>query len=113
VASFKEKIKDIFKRIHGLSEIGLANSVSALISGIFWLVIANLFGTKNYGEISYLFAVGYLTFMVAFFGAKHHIMVYTAKEEKSQPSVYLFAIITGIIASIILFSIAKNFDVNM
>jgi len=100
--------KDFVKRLRGLFAIGFSNSVAALITGVFFLVIANLLGIEDYGRISYLLAVGYVTFTFAFFGAKDHLIVFTAKEGKSQSTVYLFTIISGIIASIILFFIFYN-----
>ena len=88
MTNFKE-IKNNIKRIQGLSTIGLTNIVAAISSGIFWLVIANLSGVEDYGKLSYLIAVGYVTFTLTFFGAKHHLLVFSAKEGKSQTSVYL------------------------
>jgi len=110
--SFKE-IKNNIKRVKGLSTIGFTNFVAASSSGIFWLVIANLSGVEDYGKLTYLIAAGYVTFTLAFFGAKHHLLVFTAKEEKSQSTIYLFSIITGIIASSILFIIFYNFSLSL
>ncbi len=107
MTNFREA-RDFVKRLRGLYTIAFSNSVAAIISGIFFLVIANLLGIEDFGRISYLLALGYVTFALAFFGAKDHLMVFTAKEGKSQSTVYLFTIITGIIASIILFFIFYN-----
>lgn len=106
-------MNDFLKKLKGLYTIGFSNSAAALISGVFFLVIANLLGVEEYGRISYLLAVGYVTFTIAFFGAKDHLMVYTAKEEKSQSTVYLFTIISGVIASIILFFIFYNESLSL
>ncbi len=93
--------------------IFLTNVIAGFGSGIFWLIIANFAGAEDYGKLSYLIAVGYVTFTLAFFGAKHHLLVFSAKEGKSQTSVYLFSIITGSIASIILFAIFNNFSLSL
>ena len=105
--------RDFVKKLHGLYALGFSNLVAAFISVVFFLVIANLLGIEDYGRISYLIAVGTLTFTLAFFGGKDHLMVFTAKEGKSQSTVYLFTIFTGIIASIILFFIFYNGSLSL
>ncbi len=112
MTNFRE-VKDFIKKLRGLYTIGFSNSVAALISGVFFLVIANLLGSEDYGKISYLLAVGYVTFTLAFFGAKDHLIVFTAKDGKSQSTVYLFTIITGIIAAVILFFIFYNVSLSL
>jgi len=109
---FKE-IKEKIKQLQGLQTIAFSNSGAALIISIFFLILANLLGTEDYGRISYLLAIGNITFSLAFFGAKDHLMVFIAKEGKSQSTVYLFTISTGIIASIILFFIFYNVSLSL
>ena len=107
MTNFKD-VREFVLRMRGLYTLGFSNLVAASITGIFFLVIANVLGVEDYGKISYLIAVGTVTFTLAFFGAKDHLILFTAKEGKSQSTVYLFTIITGIIASIILFLIFFN-----
>lgn len=110
--NFRE-VRDFLKKLSGLYSIGFSNLVAAFITSVFFLAIANLLGMEDYGRISYLLAVGTVTFSLAFFGAKDHLMIFTAKEGKSQSTVYLFTIITGIVASLILFFIFYNVSLSL
>ena len=112
MTNFREA-RNFVKRLGGLYSIGFSNLVAVFITGVFFLAIANLLGIEDYGRISYLIAVGIVASSLAFFGAKDHLMIFTAKEGKSQSTVYLFTIITGIIASIILFFIFYNVSLSL
>ncbi len=112
MTNFREA-KDFVKKLRGLYAIGFTNFIAAFITGIFFLVLANVLGTEDYGKLSYLIAVGTVTFSLVFFGAKDHLMVFTAREGKSQSTIYLFTIFTGIVASIVLFFIFYNGSLSL
>ena len=107
------RIKGIVTRFKGLTAIGFANIVANVISGLFWLYIARLLGTTNYGEVSYLIAVAGIATVISFLGSGNILLVYTAKGVKIQSSVYAIALSSSAIASVILFLIFQNIGVSL
>ena len=100
--------KDFFVRFKGLTIIGIVSIVTAGISGIFWLYLASLVGTEDYGEISYYLAMAGITTVISFLGAGNVLTVYTAKEVKIQPPVYFIVVISSLIAAVVLFFMIGN-----
>ena len=86
------KIKDIIIRFKDLTTIGIANAIASTIAGIFWLYMAALLGTEQYGEISYFIAIAGVASSVCFLGAGNTITVYTSKGEKIHSTLFLFAV---------------------
>ncbi len=111
--SYLSKIKDIIDRFKGLTTIGLANIIANVISGLFWLYMARLLGTTNYGEVSYFIAIAGIGTMFSFVGAGNTLTVYTAKDVKIQASVYSISIISSIITSSILFILFFNLGLSL
>jgi len=107
------KLQSLLSGLKGLSTIGSAHVVAALISTIFWFYIAAVLGTEEYGKVSYFIAVASIAFVVSNLGAKNTIMVYTAKEGKIQSSVYFISLISSIITSIVIFFIFYNLGVSL
>lgn len=107
------KIKNLLKGLKDLSTISLANVIAAVISGIFWFYVAALLGTQDFGKVSYLIAIATIGFVVSYLGSGSTVLVYTAKENKIQSSIYLIAIISGVVTSIIVFFIFYNFGVSL
>ena len=107
------KLQSLLTGLKDLSTIGSANFVAALISAVFWFYIAALLGTEEFGKVSYFIAVASIAFIVANLGSENTVMVYTSKEGKSQSSLYFLSIISGIIASVIIFFIFYNFGVSL
>lgn len=108
-----DKIKSVVTRFKDLTTIGFANVVSSAISGIFWIYIAALLGTEHYGEVSYFIAIASVVSTISFLGAGNTIIVYTAKGEKMQSSIFFITIISGLITSIVLFFIFYNLGVSL
>ncbi len=107
------RIKVIFTRFKDLTTIGFATIIANAISGLFWLYIARLIGTANYGEISYLIAIASVTTTLSFLGSGNTLIVYTAKQVKIQPAVYFTALSAASIASAILFFIFYNVGISL
>lgn len=105
--------KNIFSKFRGLTTISIGTIVSNGISGIFWLYLARLVGTGDYGEISYFIAIAGLGTMISLLGGGNTITVYTAKKIQIQPPLYLIVIISSTISSIVLFFITSNIYVSI
>ena len=97
------KAKNIIKKFQDLTTLGVANLAGSLISGVFWLVLAPLLGTANYGEVSYFIAICGIASTVSFLGAGNSIVVYSAKGVNIQRPLFFVVTISGLITSIILF----------
>jgi len=107
------RLRGIAARLKDLTTIGTANSVSALIMGLFWFFLASLLGTESYGEISYFIAIASIVYTVSFLGAGATITVYTSKEKKTQSSVFFVSIISSIITSLVLFFVFYNIGLSL
>ncbi len=99
---------NIFVRFRGLTTISIGTIISNAISGIFWLYLARLVGTEQYGEISYYLALAGFATMISLFGGGNTLTVYTAKKIQIQPPLYFIVIISSVIASTILFFVSSN-----
>jgi O-antigen/teichoic acid export membrane protein len=107
------RIKSSIIKFKGLTAIGLATLISNAISALFWLYIAQLLGTENYGEISYYIAIAGITTVISFFGAGNTLVVYSAKGEKIQYPVFLIGIIASVVSSTVLFFMFHNIGVSL
>ena len=87
----EDKIKKKL-RIKNISTISFASISGTVISGLFWLYLADLLGAENYGEIGYLLAIGAISSVVAMWGSEKAIIVYTAKGIPIQSSIYFISI---------------------
>ena len=53
-----DKIRNLLKNTKDVQHIGIGNIGGKVIVGIFWLYMATVLGTENYGHVSYLIALG-------------------------------------------------------
>lgn len=97
--------RGIFGHFRDLSTLGIANIISSIIGGLFWLFLARLIGAESYGEISYIIAISGMVATISYIGAGNTLVVFTAKGEKIQAPIVLITIVLSSIASIILFLI--------
>ena len=101
MTDFKSKFKDVLS-------VGIGNISASAISAVFWLYIAATLGTEKYGEISYLFAIANIAYIVSLVGSGNTITVFTSKEKKIQSSIYAVAVSSGVITSLAVFFIFNN-----
>ena len=52
------KIRNLLLKTKDLQYIAIGNIGGKVIVGIFWLYMATVLGTENYGHVSYLIALG-------------------------------------------------------
>lgn len=108
-----KKISSIISRFKDLTTLGTANVVSSAISAIFWFYMASLLGTEHYGEVSYFLSIAGIVSTISFLGSGSTIIVYTAKGEKIQSTIYLVTIIASVISSIVVFLLVHNPGVGL
>ena len=107
------RIKNSVYRLKDLASIGIANIIASAISVIFWLYMASLLGTENYGQISYFLAIAGIVSTVSLLGSGNTIIVYTAKEIRLQATVFFIALISSGVAAIILFFFLYDVGVSL
>lgn len=108
-----KRIKETISRLKDLIFVGSANVAGTAIGSAFWLVVASLLSTEEYGEISYIISIGSIVAAVATLGVSGTILVYTAKGEKVQASYFSISIIASIVSSIILFIIFEKIELSL
>jgi len=102
------KIKNLFKKFEDLFAIGIANFLGSIISTLFWLFLATIITTEEYGEISYYIAIGSIASVIALVGGNTTITVYTAKKIPIASTVFLISIIASMISAIAVLIIIQN-----
>jgi len=96
-----------------LSAVGIANIVPTVIGGLFWFYVASIVQVEEYGEINYLLAIAGIAGTISMLGAGISITVFTAKGENIVPTISFFAILSSIIASIILYVVLDDLGVSI
>lgn len=102
------KIKKLFKKFEDLSSIGIANFVGTIISTLFWLFLASIITTEEYGQISYFIAIGSIGSVFGLVGGGTTITVYTAKKIPIASAVLFISMIATTISAIAVFIIIQN-----
>lgn len=105
-------MKNKSRAINGLSLLGIADIVTALLGGIFWLIIATLIEPEEYGEITYLLSIVGITFSICLIGIRETIVVYVAKKNLITPTIFFITGLSGLIGFIALSGIFSRFDLS-
>jgi len=110
----KNKIKELIIKFKDLGSLGIGTFVANGIGGIFWLYIASLLGTEEYGKVTYFISIAIIASTVSLVGMSNTMIVFRAKGEKIQSSIYVIGIISPIITSVILFFIfLQNIEISL
>lgn len=111
----KKLFSNIFtiKGLKSISSMASANVIGNLISGLFWLYLANLLGAESYGEISYFLAIGSIASAISVIGGTYSMIVFSAKKVNIQPAIYLISFISSIISAIAVFIISENYAISI
>ena len=111
----KKLFSNIFtiKGLKSISSMASANIIGNLISGLFWLYLANLLGAESYGEISYFLAIGSIASAISVIGGTYSMIVFSAKKVNIQPAIYLISFISSIISAIAVFIISENYAISI
>lgn len=107
------KIKNFISKFKDLTTLGLTNITTTAIAGIFWLYMAGILGADNYGHVTYYMAGAGTAIIFSSLGSSAILTVYRAKDVKIQATIYFITICIGIISSVILFLIYRNFAISL
>jgi len=102
------RIKNLLKRFEDLTAMGIANLVGTAISVLFWLFLATIITTEEYGEISYFIAIGSIATVFALLGGGTTMQVYTAKKVPIASTIFLVSLIASVISAIAVLIIIQN-----
>lgn len=103
-----DKYKEYFLRMKSLTAVGLSNLISNGISGLFWIYLASLLGTEEYGELGYLLAIVGVLGGISSFGVANTLVVYVSKGEKIQATIFFIILISSTVIGILSYIIFKN-----
>jgi O-antigen/teichoic acid export membrane protein len=98
--------------IQNLSALGIADIGSAVIGGIFWLIIATLIGPEEYGNVTYLLAIVGISFSFCLIGIRETIIVYTIKKNPVTPTIFVITGISALIGFTALSGIFSRIDIS-
>ena len=106
------RIKSLILQLKGLATIGISDILGSVITAVFWLYIASILGAENYGNVSYFLAIGGIASTVSLLGSQTTLTVFTAKNVKIESTIYLIAIISGIVTCVILFFMFQSLGLS-
>ena len=98
--------------VNGLGVLGIADLITALLGGIFWLIIATLIEPEEYGKITYLLSIVGIAFSICLIGIRETIVVYVAKKNPITPTIFFITGLSGLIGFIALSGIFSRFDLS-
>jgi O-antigen/teichoic acid export membrane protein len=98
MGKFKNKLLD-------LSSVGIADIFASAISAFFWFYIASLMSPEKYGELTYFLSIAGVASAISMLGAHNTLIVYSAKNVKIQPAMYVLTLMVGSVSSLIIFVI--------
>jgi O-antigen/teichoic acid export membrane protein len=107
------KIRELFKNTIELQQIGVANISSKAIMAIFWFYIAATLGTEDYGQVSYLIALGSTGAALSMVGSPNSLIVYGAKKIPIESIIYSISLIIGAVTSIIFYFLFQNLIISI
>ena len=79
----------------------------------FWFLLAFLISPKEYGEIHYFMGIAGLAFSISLLTTQDTIVVYTAKNVKLAPTLFLISLIAGGIAAVVVAALFSRVDSSL
>ena len=102
------KLKNKISKFRDITSLGIATVTTNAIGGIFWLYMASLLGTEQYGEVSYFISIAVIASTISLVGMSNTIIIYGAKGVKLQSTVFFTGLISSSVTALILFFILVN-----
>ena len=98
------------KGIKGILSLSVGDYGGAIIVSAFWFLLAFLISPEEYGEIHYFIGIAGLAFRISLFTTQATIVVYTAKNVKLAPTLFLISLIAGGIAAVVITALFSRVD---
>jgi len=98
------------KGIKGILSLSVGDYGGAIIVSAFWFLLAFLISPEEYGEIHYFIGIAGLAFSISLLTTQETIVVYTAKNVKLAPTLFLISLIAGGIAAVVITALFSRVD---
>ena len=106
-------IKNKFLKEDGIVSVGFSDIVGSGIAAVFWLYVASVINPSYYGEIHYFLAIAGTAHTISMLGTSHALIVYSAKKENIQATLFIISINPTIISCIIILMIFDRLDAGL
>ena len=98
------------KGIKEILSLSVGDYGGAIIVSAFWFLLAFLISPEEYGEIHYFIGIAGLAFSISLLTTQETIVVYTAKNVKLAPTLFLISLIAGGIAAVVVAALFSRVD---
>ena len=98
------------KGIREILSLSVGDYGGAIIVSAFWFLLAFLISPEEYGEIHYFIGIAGLAFSISLLTTQETIVVYTAKNVKLAPTLFLISLIAGGIAAVVITALFSRVD---
>ena len=98
------------KGIKGILSLSVGDYGGAIIVSAFWFLLAFLISPEEYGEIHYFIGIAGLGFSISLLTTQETIVIYTAKNVKLAPTLFLISLIAGGIAAVVITALFSRVD---
>ena len=98
------------KGIKEILSLSVGDYGGAIIASAFWVLLAFLISPEEYGEIHYFMGIAGLAFSISLLTTQETIVIYTAKNVKLAPTLFLISLIAGGIAAVVVAALFSRVD---
>ena len=98
------------KGIKEVLSLSVGDYGGAIIASAFWFLLAFLISPEEYGEIHYFMGIAGLAFSISLLTTQETIVVYTAKDVRLAPTLFLISLIAGGIAAVVVAALFSRVD---
>ena len=98
------------KGIKEILSISVGDYGGTIIIASFWFLLAFLISPEEYGEIHYFIGIAGFAFSISLLTTQDTIVVYTAKNVKLAPTLFLISLIAGGIAAVVVAALFSRVD---
>jgi len=99
--SFLQKEKNLFS-------IGASNLIANGISSIFWLYLASILSSNDYGQLGFYLSIVGITGAISLIGSANTMTVLVSKGEKIQSTVFSMILLTSIAVGFATYLVFQN-----
>ena len=98
------------KGVKEILSLSVGDYGGAIIVSAFWFLLAFLISPEEYGEIHYFIGIAGLAFSISLLTTQETVVVYTAKNVKLAPTLFLISLIAGGIAAVVITALFSRVD---
>ena len=101
------------KGIKEVLSLSVGDYGGVIIASAFWFLLAFLISPEEYGEIHYFMGIAGLAFSISLLTTQETIVVYTAKNVRLAPTLFLISLIAGGIAAVVVAALFSRVDSSL